>query len=125
MKSENLILTVLGTIIKIAAVIALVYIIYQGSLIAYDYGYRILTEPAMSVGEGRAVKVSYTEDMSPWDFGEMMEEKGLTRDGRLFALQYLFSEYRKDIKPGTYEVNTNMTAEEIMGVMAAVDEEAE
>jgi len=47
----------------------------------------------------------------------MIEEKGLTRDATLFALQYLLSEYKEDIKPGTYEVSTAMTAEEIMAAM--------
>lgn len=125
MRSEKLIFAVLGAIIKVAAVIAVVYIIYQGALTSYDYGYRILTEPAMSVGEGRIVSISYSEDMSPFDFAEMMETKGLTRDSKLFVMQYFFSEYREDIKPGTYEVSTAMTAEEIMEVMAGNSSEDE
>ena len=54
----------------------------------------------------------------------LMQEKGLTRDGRLFALQYLLSEYKKDWKPGTYELSTAMTAEEMMEVMAGQTESA-
>lgn len=123
MKSENLIISVLGSILKMAAVIFLVYTIYRGVRISYDYGYRILNEPAMSVGKGRNVTISFEEGMSPLEVGEMMQEKGLSRDGRLFALQYLFSEYREDIKPGVYNVSTAMTAEEIMAVMAGVQQE--
>jgi UPF0755 protein len=56
-----------------------------------------------------------------------MESKGLSRDGKLFTLQYLFSEYKNDVKPGTYEVSTAMTAEEIMAAMvpAETSEETE
>lgn len=79
----------------------------------------------MSVGEGRTVSVTIKENMSPMEIGELMQNKGLTRDSKLFALQYLFSEYREDIKPGTYEVTTAMTAEEIMAVMAPADQSAE
>lgn len=50
--------------------------------------------------------------MSATEIGTVMQEKGLVRDGRLFALQYLLSEYKKDWKPGTYELSTAMTAEE-------------
>lgn len=117
MKSEKLIFVVLGAILKVAATVAAVFIIYRGAVISYDYGYRILNEPAMSAGEGRTVSVSYTEGMSALDIGRMMEQKGLTRDGKLFALQYLFSEFREDMKPGTYEVSTAMTAEEILAAM--------
>lgn len=125
MKSEKLIFSVLGSILKMAAVAFLVYTIYRGVQISYDYGYRILNEPAMSVGKGRNVIISFEEGMSPLKVGEMMQEKGLSRDGKLFALQYLFSEYREDIKPGVYNVNTAMTAEEIMAVMAGVQQEPE
>lgn len=118
MKSEKLIFAVLGTIIKAALLVAAVYIIYRGAILSYDYGYRILTEPPMSAGEGRKISIDYKADMSALELGKLMEQKGLTRDGKLFALQYLFSEYRKDLKPGTYEVSTAMTAEEILASMA-------
>jgi len=51
------------------------------------------------------------------EVGQMMQDKGLCRDAKLFALQYLLSEYKEEIKPGTYEVSTAMTAEEIMAAM--------
>jgi len=65
----------------------------------------------------RLVKqVQHVWDNVPY-YRAKMEEKGLTRDATLFALQYLLSEYKEDIKPGTYEVSTAMTAEEIMAAM--------
>jgi UPF0755 protein len=65
--------------------------------------------------------------MSAMEIGELMVSKGLSRDARLFALQYLFSEYKEDVEPGTYEVSTSMTAEEIMAAMvpAETSEETE
>lgn len=117
MKNRKLMAAVFGSILKVAVVIAAAFIIYRGAAVCYDYGYRIFTEPAMTVGEGRTVSVTLTEDMSALDIGEMMLSKGLTRDSKLFALQYLLSEYKEDVKPGTYEVSTSMTAEEIMAAM--------
>jgi len=40
-------------------------------------------------------------------------------------LQYLLSEYKQDFKPGTYDLSTAMTAEEMMKVMATDTEEEE
>lgn len=125
MKTGRLMTAVFGAIFKVVVAVAAAFIIYRGAGICYDYGYRIFTEPAMSVGEGRTVSVTITKDMSPMEIGELMLNKGLTRDSKLFALQYLFSEYREDVKPGTYEVNTAMTAEEIMAVMAPVEQSDE
>ena len=113
MKSSNLIMAVLGAIFRVVVAIAAVYIIYQGAILCYNYGYRIFTEPAVSAGEGRTV----TDDMSPKEIGQLFENKGLVRDARLFMLQYYLSEYVKDVKPGVFELSTSMTAEEMMEAM--------
>lgn len=127
MKVVNIIFAVMGAILRVVAVVLVVFLIFRGTEICYDYGYRVFTEPAISVGDGRVVTVSISEDMSPWKIGELLESRGLVRDARLFALQYYLSEYMKDVKPGTFDLNTNMTAEEMMAVMAqgAGEEEGE
>lgn len=119
MKSESIIGAVCGAVFKIIVVIAVVCIIYNGATKCYDYGYRIFTEPPVSAGEGRTVEVTVTNDMSATDIGKLFEEKGLTRDSKLFALQYIFSEHKKNVVPGTFELNTSMTAEEMMAAMVA------
>lgn len=123
MKTEGIVSAVVETILKVLATIVVVYLIYRGANVCYDYGYRIFTEPAVSSGEGRSVTVEVTEDMSPTEIGKLFQNKGLVKDARLFALQYLFSEYRKDVKPGVFELSTAMTAEEMMKTMteAAVE----
>lgn len=125
MKATSIIAAVAGAIIRVAAAIAVVYLIYQGAGICYDYGYRIFTEPAMSVGEGRTVSVSITEDMSALEIGELFEGRGLVRDAKLFVLQYYLSEYVKDVGPGTFELSTAMTVEEMMAAMVVEKEEEE
>ena len=121
----NIVSAVVGAIIRAAVAIAVVYLIYRGAVICYDYGYRIFTEPAISSGEGRTVTVAVTEEMSASDIGTLLENKGLIRDKYLFVLQYYLSEYRKDVKPGVFELSTSMTAEDMMKVMASAAEEDE
>ncbi len=125
MKTSSVVGAVFGVIFRMAVLAAAVCLIYRGAMLAYDYGYRIFTEPAMSAGEGRKVTVSVTSEMSPSDIGKLFESKGLVRDGRLFVLQYYLSEYVKDVKPGTFELSTAMTVEEMMEVMAASTEDEE
>ena len=48
MKVLNVAGAVAGAIFRLVVAIAVVYYIYQGALICYDYGYRIFTEPAVS-----------------------------------------------------------------------------
>lgn len=125
MDTKSVIGAVLGAILRVVAAVLIVYVIYRGAEVCFEYGYRIFTEPAVSAGEGRTVTVAITEDMSPSDIGRMFESKGLVRDARLFTLQYYLSEFRKDVGPGIFELSTSMTAEEMMEAMVIPKEETE
>lgn len=125
MKTGNVVAAVCGAIFRVVAAIAVIYVIYRGAVQSFDYGYRIFTEPAVSAGEGRAVTVAITEEMSPADIGRLFESNGLVRDGRLFMLQYYLSEFRKDVGPGIFELRTSMTAEEMMEAMVVPHEDDE
>lgn len=125
MKMGSIVAAVFGAIFRVVAAVFIVYAIYRGSQICFDYGNRIFTEPAVSAGEGRAVTVAITEDMSPADIGRLFESKGLVRDGRLFMLQYYLSEFREDVGPGIFELRTSMTAEEMMEAMVVAHEDDE
>lgn len=122
MNSGNLVGAVFGAILKVGAAVAVIFILYKGAAVCYDYGYRIFAESAVSSGEGRTVTVAVTEDMSPSQIGDLFAEKGLVRDARLFVLQYYFSEFKRDVKPGVFELSTAMTVEEMMEVMASSEE---
>lgn len=117
MNAKSLIAAVCGTIIKVAVAVLIIMMIYRGAILAYDYGYRVFEEPAMSAGEGRAIVVTIPEDMSPKEMGQLFLNKGLIRDDRLFVLQYYFSEFRKDLKTGDFELSTAMKVEEMMEAM--------
>lgn len=116
-------IAVLGVILRVVFVVLAVYFIYKGALTCYDYGYRIFAEPAVSPGEGRTITVAITEDMTPSQIGELFENKGLVKDGRLFMLQYYLSEFKDDVKPGVFELSTSMTAEEMMEAMTVTADE--
>ena len=96
---------------------------------AYDFGYRVFTEGAVSSEPGRDVLVTVSEEMTAVELGELLEEKHLVRDGNLFAVQLELSIYsmkesakKKQILPGTYTLNTSMTSKEMMAIMATVPE---
>lgn len=125
MKSGSVLGAAFGAVFRVVVTILVIYVIYRGTVICYDYGYRIFTEPAVSAGEGRTVTVAVTGDMSPSDIGKLFESKGLVRDAKLFTLQYYLSEFRADVKPGIFDLSTSMTAEEMMEAMAASEKETE
>ena len=123
MKNLKIVLSVVLTVVQLTLILAAIYVVYTGAVKCHDYGYRIFAEPPMTDGEGKTVLVAVTETMKPKDIGEMFEKKGLIRDGKLFILQYYLSEFRKDVKPGQFELNTSMTVEEMMEAMTVAPEE--
>lgn len=129
MNIKSLIATVVGTIVKLTVLWIAVTWIYRGVLFAYDYGYRIFDEPPMSMGEGRDVAVTIPPEMKPEDMGELFYKVGLIRDARLFVLQYHLSEFKKELLPGNFTLNTSMRVEEMFEKMtidpATLEEEEE
>ena len=99
---------------KIMLVLLLVYATIGVSKVAYDFGYRVFTEPAVAEAPGEDVLIQIKEGMSAQELGQMLEEKGLVRDGNLFYLQLKLSAYSKKMEPGVYTLNTSMTAEDMM-----------
>lgn len=119
MKTESIVGAVFGTILKIMSAIIVVVLIYRGAIAGYEFGYKVFKQQPMALGEGRTVTVEITEDMSVKEIGELFLEKGLIDDVTLFTAQYYLSEFRENVKPGVYELSTDMTVEEMMEAMAA------
>ena len=123
MNSKEVVISVFSTVFKIVLAIIIVMLVYKWSLLAYDYGQRVFNEPPMSAGSGRAVTVIINEGDSAKQIGDKLEKNGLIRDAMLFRIQEMLSAYKDEMQPGTYELNTSMTTEEMMEIMAMQVEE--
>ena len=119
----KVVMRVLSISITVLFCVLVVCGLYQIGLKCYDFGYRVYTEPAVSQGEGTEKIVQITEDMTTKGLAELLEEKGLVRDARLFYFQAKLSGF--DLQPGVYKVSTSMTARELMAAMTPTEEEAE
>lgn len=111
----------------ITMIIALLilYVTISISLVGFDFGYRVFTEPAMEAEPGRDIVVIIDKGMSEMEIGAELESKGLVRDGNLFMIQLMLSAYKDDIQPGSYILNTSMTPKEMMILMSEEKETEE
>ncbi len=126
MNVKNLIGTVLDTIIKVVLIAVVVVYTYRYAVQAYDFGYRIFAEGPVSASDGsKAISISVTEEATVEEIGAVLEENGMIRDARLFYVQELLSSYHDKIKPGIYELRSDMTAREMLAVMSAESSETE
>ncbi len=118
MNAKYLIVAMIETIIKIAILAAAVVFVFRGATQAYDFGYRVFADQPVSVSGGRTITVGVSESASLKEIAEMLEEKGLIEDSRLFVVQELLSAYHGKILPGIYDLSTDMTAEQMLEIMS-------
>lgn len=111
----KVVLRVLSISISVLLGVLVVCGLYRLGIQCYDFGYRVYTEPAVSESDHTDVLVQITEDMDEKDLAELLEEKHLVRDSRLFFLQEKLYGYKP--VPGVYTLNPSMTAAELMAGM--------
>ena len=74
MKISSLISGIINFIIRAVIVVFVIYAIKQLCIKAYDYGYRIYSEPPMAEGEGIDVVENIPMGSSVMDTGEILKE---------------------------------------------------
>ena len=123
MKVRHFFINMAAMLVRLLIVLVLVSFIYKLGFIAYDFGYRVFAEGAISSEPGRDIEVTIPMGASAMDIGEILENSGLIKDKNLFFVQERLSEYHGKLSPGEYTLNTSQTAQEMMALMAE-DEEA-
>ena len=118
MNIKSIALGFMGFIVRAAILAIAILVVFRIGQEAYDFGFRIFTEEAMSPAPGRDVAVTIVQGDSTMDVARMFEEKGLIRDSKLFYAQKKCSVYDADIKPGFYTLNTSMTADDMFAIIA-------
>lgn len=106
-------------IVRILIWICLIVVIIFLAGKAYAIGYAAFNEQPVDTGEGRTVNVTITEEMSVYDIGKMLKAEGvINEDPDVFWVQEMISDYHGKLLPGTYELKTSMTTEDIFPILA-------
>ena len=107
-----------GGVFKTAVYIfIIVFLIWVGKS-AYQFGYDVFNQQAMSPGEGQEVTVVIKEDATAYDIAKTLKSKGLIEDSLVFVVQEKLSNYSGKMRPGTYLLSTAYTPTRIMGILA-------
>lgn len=126
MKATQVVGSVFETVIKIVVLIIVVVLTYEYATDAYDFGYRIFAEqPVSSAETAKVISISISEDATAMDIGKVLEEKGLIRDANLFYVQEYLSGHHGEMRPGIYELSSDMTSEQMIDILTAEPTEAE
>ena len=117
-------LVIAGGVFRTALYICVAVLIFWGGKTAYQFGYNVFDQQAISPGAGQEVTVVIQEGSSVYDIGRILESKGLIEDAKVFYVQEKLSNYRGKLNAGTYLLSTAYTPTRIMGILAG-DEEQE
>ncbi|WP_373217361.1 endolytic transglycosylase MltG [Ruminococcus sp. 5_1_39BFAA] len=117
-------LVIAGGVFRTALYICVAVLIFWIGKTTYQFGYNVFNQQAMSPGAGQEVTVVIQEGASVYDIGKTLESKGLIEDAKVFYIQEKLSNYKGQLKPGTYLLSTAYTPTRIMGILAG-DEEQE
>ena len=105
-------------VLYVCVVVAVIYI----GKSAYDFGYDIFyQQPMSSQEEGRDITVVVKQGDSVYQIGRTLEKKGLIEDPKVFVVQEMLSNYTGKLQSGTYILNTSMTADEMMEILAKIN----
>lgn len=102
MSARKVVMRVVSISFSILVIVLVIFALAKLGEYAYQFGYRVFTEEPISTEEGSDVIVRIENDMDEVDIGNLLEEKGLVRDGTLFLAQLKLSSYSNKLKPGVY-----------------------
>lgn len=105
-------------VVKVLLLVVLVYLLATWGMKAYEFGYGVFAQEAVSLPPGREVAVTLAEGTSALDLAKTLENKGLIKDANVFYIQYLLSEQKDELKAGSYLLSTAQTADEMLKIMA-------
>ena len=109
---------VAGGAFKIALYVWIVVLIIWLGRLSYQSGHDIFDQQPMSPGEGQEITVVVKEDDSVYDIAKTLESKGLVEDAKVFWIQEKLSNYKGQMKPGTYLLSTAYEPSRLLAIMA-------
>ena len=122
MRQKSMAKTLLFALLKVVVFVLVIVALVSVGKKAYSFGYKVFAEEAVSKPPGKDVAVTIEDDTSSGELGELLEDKGLIRDAKVFQVQYLLSGYKGKLKKGSYILNTSQTAEEMLAVLSGEQE---
>ena len=117
-------LFVAGGVFRTALYVCVALLIFWIGKSAYQFGYDVFNQQAVSPGAGQEVTVVIPEGSSTYDVAKILKSKGLIKDSLVFFAQEKLSTYTGQMQAGNYLLSTAYTPTRIMGILAGDEEQS-
>ncbi|WP_394925682.1 endolytic transglycosylase MltG [uncultured Robinsoniella sp.] len=118
MNAKKVVLSITMTCVKMVILVLIVYALFVFGRHAYDFGFQVFAGESISDPPGKEVAVTITEDMSVMEIAELLKNKGLIKDAKVFWVQEKLSKYSGKLKKGNYILTTAQDADEMLEELA-------
>lgn len=112
--------------IRLLRDLILILLVILLSYTGYHFFYAVFADEPVAESEEEGVDVTVRVDsgMSDLQVARMLKRNGLVENAYVFYAQVLiFSDSGASIRPGTYQLNTYMTAQDMLDVLTAETED--
>ena len=117
-------LFVAGGVFRTALYVCVALLIFWVGKSAYQFGYDVFNQQAVSPGAGQEVTVVIPEGSSTYDVAKILKSKGLIKDSLVFFAQEKLSTYKGQMQAGNYLLSTAYTPTRIMGILSGDEEQS-
>lgn len=93
---------------------AVIFLVYQGAMLAYDYSYNVFGDPVVSKYDTQTQTVVVEDGDSAAQVAKKLKEAGLIKYESAFVIRVRLEEVGDKIMPGTFELSPSMSIEEIL-----------
>ncbi len=126
-KKQSAGLATVAFILKILILLLIVVIIAWIGTISYRFSYKVFADEPYSETGGltKSATVFIESGASAMDVASMLENDGLIEDKWVFYAQITFSQAKDEIQSGSYNLSSEMSAEEMIEVITEITEEEE
>ena len=112
-------------LIRLLVLVLMIIIIAWLGRAAYRISYAVVKEEAADEAPGKDATVTIPEDAGIREVASILYEAELIDNQMVFVIQERLSAYHGEIKPGTYELNSSYTPNQICTVLAGEELETQ
>ena len=123
MNTRKAVIRVGSICLKVAVFVLICFGLVSLGQTTYRYTHAVFSEEAFEEAPGKDIRIEIPEDVSAEKFAQILEEKGLIEDAKIFKLQMKMADLENTVKAGTYDFNTSMKPSQMFKILSKANED--
>lgn len=125
MDNEGIFNGVLWLCIRTIINLILIFVLVRGLVLGYTFSYKLFVDVPYMSGNNENVVVTIEENALPGDVADMLYEKKIIEDKKIFLARVYIGRYSKRIRTGDYIVNSTMSPDTLCKMFCGITSEEE